>query len=331
MAKKSNDLSVVIPVYNESIGLEKFHESLCGIIDKMPYNISFIYIDDGSTDNSAEILRKLTKLDYRVKPIYLSRNFGKEIATTAGIHGSTGDAALILDADGQHPVELIPNFISAWEDGSKVVVGIRQANQKEGVIKRYGSKLFYKLLKVLGAPDVVPGSTDFRIIDKEVVAAFNRLTEHNRITRTLIDWLGFEHTNIYFTAKPREHGEASYSTKKLIKLALNGFVSLTFTPLYFSGYLGVVIMFIGLVMSTFAVINGYLLGDPLSLNISGTAILAMLILFLVGLLMVGQGLLALYIARIYTETENRPLYILKNNTKSSHQKSNKINKNRQLS
>lgn len=310
---KKITISCVIPVYNEQSGINNFHISLVKVLKKLNLDYEIIYVDDGSTDKSAEYLYNLEKSDNNIRPIYFSRNFGKEIATTAGIHAAAGNAILIIDADGQHPVELIPKFISNWQNGSKVVIGVRKSNNKEGMVKKYGSIIFYKTLKMLGAPDVIPGSTDFRLIDKEVANIFNKLTEHSRITRSLIDWVGFEKSFIEFEAKAREHGEASYSNKKLIVLAMNGFVSLSFTPLYLTGYLGAFITVLSFFATSFVLINEYLLGDPLVLNITGTAFLALFILFLVGILMIGQGLLALYIARIYTETQNRPLYITKKN------------------
>lgn len=309
-------ITVIVPVYNEQAGIQEFHSSLVAVLDQVAIEAEIIYIDDGSIDESAARIQKIARTDKRVHPLYLSKNFGKEIATTAGIHASNGDAALVLDADGQHPVELIPEFIRNWKEGYKVVIGVRRTNKNEGFIKKHGSTAFYKILRILGAPDVKPGSTDYRLIDREVIDAFKKLTEHNRVTRSLIDWLGFTRIYIGFDAKARKHGEASYSTRKLVKLAMNGFISLSFAPLYFSGYLGVFITIMSFFAASLTVINKYILHDPLSLNITGTATLAMFILFLVGILMVGQGLLALYIARIYTETQNRPLYIMRRDAKN---------------
>jgi len=256
-------------------------------------------------------LKKIAAGDERVKLLSLSRNFGKEQATTAGLHAAVGDAVIIIDGDGQHPVELIPKFVQRWQKGAHVVIGVRTANQKEGFIKRAGSRLFYSSLRVFGVPNIVPGSTDFRLIDKQVLSEFKKLTERNRVTRALIDWLGYERDYIDFVANPRRHGTATYSFKKLVRLALNGFVSLSFMPLYLSGYMGVFITFLSFIASIFAIVEKYLLGDPLGWNITGTAILGIMILFLVGILLIGQGLLAIYVARIYTEVQNRPLYIIK--------------------
>lgn len=304
-------LSFVVPVYNESAGLNYFHKSLTKVIKENNWSAEIIYVDDGSLDDSAKQIQKLAANDKTVSPLYLSKNFGKESATTAGLHHATGQAVFILDADSQHPVELLPQFVKRWQAGAEVVVGVRVANQKEGAVKRYGSRLFYRLLRLLGVRNVQPGSTDFRLIDRQVVDSFKKLTEHNRVTRALIDWLGYQQEALPFVAHAREHGEATYSNRKLVQLALNGFVSLSFTPLYFSGYAGILITLLSFGVSIFAVVEKYVLGDPLGLNLSGAAILGVLIVFLVGVLLIGQGLLAVYVARIYTEVQNRPLYLLR--------------------
>ncbi|OVE78952.1 hypothetical protein BVY00_01470 [bacterium G20] len=308
---KQSLISIIVPVFNEAEGLEHFHTNLKTVLAAQAERFELIYVDDGSSDDTPGILKKIARHDERVKILTLSRNFGKEQATTAGLHAATGDAVIIIDGDGQHPVELIPSFIDRWQKGAHVVVGVRTANQKEGFVKRTGSKLFYSSLRVFGVPNIVPGSTDFRLIDKQVLLAFKNLTERNRVTRALIDWLGYERDYIEFVANPRRHGSATYSFKKLIRLALNGFVSLSFMPLYLSGYMGVFITLLSFLTSIFAIVEKYLLNDPWHLNITGTAILGVMILFLVGILLIGQGLLAIYVARIYTEVQNRPLYLLK--------------------
>ena len=308
---KKSLVTVVVPIFNESASLMSFHRSLVDLLKKSGFHYEVIYVDDGSTDDSPVILNRITKKDPAIRLLQLSRNFGKEQATTAGLHHAGGDAVVIIDGDGQHPVELIPQFINRWQKGAHVVIGVRTANQKEGFTKRYGSKMFYRTLRVFGVPNIVPGSTDFRLIDKRVLNAFNNLTERNRVTRALIDWLGYDRNYIEFMANPRVHGQTGYSFKKLVQLAINGFVSLSLMPLYLSGYMGIFITFLSFVASIFAVVEKYILNDPLHLNITGTAILAVLLLFLVGILLIGQGLLAIYVARIYTEVQNRPLYIVK--------------------
>ncbi len=159
--------------------------------------------------------------------------------------------------------------------------------------------------------DLIPNATDFRLLDRKVIDEFNRFTERNRITRGLIDWLGFSHTTVDFKAEKRHRGKASYSMVKLMGLALNSTISMSFAPLYLAGYLGVLIVFISVPMGVFIVIERFLLNDPLKLHISGTAILAVMLLFLVGVVLICMGLMAMYIANIYGEVVNRPLYVVK--------------------
>ncbi len=310
MSKESVIISFVVPVHNESTGLLDFHESLLGVIRKDvkdPYEL--IYIDDGSSDDSAEIISKLASSDHSVELIKFSRNFGKEIAITAGIHQATGQAIIMLDSDGQHPVELIPQFISHWKAGSKVVIGVRSANQKEGFIKRYGSKLFYGFFNRSTGMRLMPRATDFRLIDKAIQHEFKLMTERNRITRGLIDWLGYDRDYIEFKASPRLSGEAGYSFKKLFKLAIDSAISLSISPLYITAYIGAVILPLSTLLGLFMLVN-LVLGDPTHLHATGTAYLMVLVLFLVGILLLSQAIIGLYLSHIHTETQNRPLYVI---------------------
>jgi dolichol-phosphate mannosyltransferase len=184
-------ISFIIPVHNEVDNLQWHHEKITTHLEALNLTYEIIYVNDGSTDSSLEILKKLSK-EKGVYYISFSRNFGKEAATTAGLKKARGDAVIIIDADGQHPIELIDTFIKEWQAGYQVVIGIRESNKGEGFIKAYGSKLFYAILRSLGANNsTASGLTDFRLIDRRVVDEYNKLTEHNRITRNLIDWLGF--------------------------------------------------------------------------------------------------------------------------------------------
>ena len=303
-------LSVVVPVYNESAGLLTFHRSLLRIIEKIyPEAYEIIYCDDGSRDNSAMIIKDLIKNNSRIMLLKLSRNFGKEIATTAGIDHASGQAIITLDADGQHPVELLPQFIDRWKAGSRVVIGIRTANQREGFVKRIGSKLFYSLFTRFTGIKLVAGSTDFRLIDASVRREFMRMTERNRITRGLIDWLGYERSYIEFVANPRLAGEAGYSFNKLLKLAIDSIVSLSISPLYITAYIGAVILPASFLLGV-GVLANLFLNDPLQLHATGSAYIMILVLFLVGVLLVSQGIIGLYLSHIHTETQNRPLYII---------------------
>ncbi len=190
-----------------------------------------------------------------------------------------------------------------------MVVGIRITNQNEGLIKRYGSKLFYGIFSRITGLSLKPGVTDFCLIDATVQADLNKLTERNRITRGLVDWLGYQKEYINFVAKAREHGEASYSVRKLFQLAINSMISLSSSPLHITAYIGAVVMplstLIGLVMA-----GNWLIGDPIGLNATGSAYLMVFILFLIGLLLLSQGIIGLYLSHIHAESQNRPLYIV---------------------
>jgi hypothetical protein len=191
-----------------------------------------------------------------------------------------------------------------------VVIGVRSANTKEGTVKRYGSKAFYKMMNTLSSGETIPRSTDFRLLDKKVIDEFNKLTEHNRITRGLIDWLGFKRTTVEFHSAARHSGRASYGFKKLVKLALHAFVSQTTKPLQFTGFLGGVVVVVSALIGIYLAIEKYALGDPLGLEVTGSALLALFVSFLVGLVLMSNWLLALYIESIHNETQNRPLYIV---------------------
>lgn len=310
MASSTPLVSLVMPVYNEGVGLERFHTALTHQLQLLPgFAFELLYCNDGSTDSTMATLVRLSLQDKRIRLISLSRNFGKEVATTAGLHQARGAAVITMDADGQHPVELLPVLINRWQHGARVVIGLRTANQHEGLVKRYGSRLFYGLFNRLTGMELVPAASDYRLIDQTVNADFRRLTEHNRITRGLIDWLGYRRQYVRFRAKPRLHGDASYSFKKLFKLAIDSAISLSSSPLYITAYIGAVVLplsvLLGLVMAVNAV-----LGDPLAWHATGGAYVLVLVLCLIGILLMSQGIIGLYLSHIHSDAQNRPLYII---------------------
>ncbi|MBP5511895.1 glycosyltransferase family 2 protein [Candidatus Saccharibacteria bacterium] len=305
-------ISVVVPVYNEEKGIKTFLEKrLFPVIQKSSkYKYEVLLVDDGSSDHTLNIIQKYSKKDKNIKIIALVRNFGKEVALSAGLRYAKGDAVLTIDSDGQQPPEKIPEFIKAWEKGAEIVVGVRDHYTKHGFIPKLGSKLFYRLLRMMGNKSSVPGSTDFRLMDRVVINEFNELTEHNRITRGLVDWFGYEKRNIYYTYGKRIAGRPSYKFKKLFNLAIDSFISMSTTPLVIFGYIGMFITFSSFVLGAFCIINQYLLGDPLHLYWNGAVQMAIFITFLVGLVLISQAITALYISHIHAETQNRPLYII---------------------
>lgn len=306
-------ICIVIPAYNEEKNIFPIYAELKKVFESLrdKYVFEIMFVNDGSRDKTIFEIEKLAQQDEMVKYIDFSRNFGKEIATTAGINNCSADACIMIDSDMQHPVELIPQFIAKWEQGKDVIIGIRRENKSDGWIKKLGSKLFYKIINRIADVYVVPNATDFRLIDKMVIGQFNRFTETNRMTRALIDWLGFRRDYIYFNANDRLHGTASYSFWKLFKLALNSFVSLSLVPLKLAGTLGIFITLVSGAGGFYILMGKYVFRTYFASTFSDAENLAILILFLVGIILMSIGLLALYVANIHSEVIDRPMYVIR--------------------
>lgn len=310
--KVLKSLGIIIPIHNEEGNINWHHKNIVDTVKPLNIKYEIMYVDDGSTDTSLDLIKELSAKSSYTQYISFSRNFGKEAAITAGLQRTSGDAVMIIDADGQHPIEMIDQFIAKWHEGHEVVIGVRKSNQGEGFIKSVGSKLFYSLLRIVdNKGDIVPGSTDFRLLDRKVVDEYNQLTERNRVSRNLIDWLGFKQAIIPFDAHQRHAGVASYSYTKLVKLAIDGAIKHSTRPLKLIGVLGLLISSISFIAFIFLLIERFMLPDPLHLAVTGTAFLAIFLSFLIGIVLACQGLLALYVENIYYEAQNRPLFIIR--------------------
>lgn len=309
--KSKKIISIVIPFHNEGKCLERLYSELKKYTKQLNYTFEYIFVNDGSTDNGGDLVLKMIKGDCNARLLNFTRNFGKEMATTAGINNCRGDACLMIDADMQHPPRYIKEFVKKWEQGADVVIGVRNNTRSDTLIKRLGSKFFYKIINRIADTKLVPNSTDYRLLDRVVVDEFNKLKEHNRITRGLIDWLGFDTVYLKFEAAKRADDNASYSTLKLIKLAFNSMISLSLLPLKLAGYLGIFITLVSGLLGLFFLVEKYLLNGALGVRISAVASLAIIIVFLVGIMLICLGLISLYIANIYGEVIARPGYIIK--------------------
>jgi len=307
-------LSIVVPVYNEAPNLRPFYAELAAHIKTQKYAFEFIFVDDGSRDESVAILCQLADADKRVRITQLARNFGKEAAVSAGLHAAKGDAAIVMDSDLQMPPSLISEFIRKWEGGAEVVVGVFSARNMSR-LRATGAKVFYRIMRTIAHTKITPHATDFRLLDRQVVDVFNELPERNRITRGLIDWMGFERAYVYFDQAPRLHGEPTYDFRSLIRLAVNSFTSYSLVPLKLAGYLGVVILMLSVPIGGVLFADKFLLGDPFNWAPSGTIFLAVMLLFLVGVVLACLGLMSLYIAHIHSEVIDRPLYIARRTIK----------------
>lgn len=307
-------ISIIIPVFNEAKNAPLLYHEVMEHVRDLPHTFKFIFVDDGSHDFSSEAVEELARNVDHVQLIQFSRNFGKEAAVSAGLHAAYengSDAAMAIDADFQHPPQLIADFIDKWQDGVDVVVGVKRYGPTEGWFKRFSSDLFYKLIKPISHIDLVPHATDFRLLDRKVLQAFMDLPERNRMTRGLVDWLGFNRDFVYFEAAERLHGQRGYSYRKLVQLAIDSLTSYTMLPLRIAGYLGLgIIVTIG-PLGIFTYIEMFVMHDPLGWNVSNIVMLALMLLFLIGLVLASLGLVALYIAQIHTEVTGRPLYIVR--------------------
>ncbi len=311
-------ISIVVPVFNEEQNIVLFCDAFFQMWQslKEKYCYELIFVDDGSTDGSAEVLERFSHQYENLHFLQFSRNFGKETALSAGIDAAHGDAVIMVDVDLQHPLSLFPQFIKKWEEGAEVVVGVREKNSGEGIIKKYGSILFYTIMDAIGETRITPRATDYRLIDKKVVREFRRFTEHSRMTRGLIDWLGFKRDYISFVADARRGvAPARYSKIKLLRLALSTFISHSLFPLKLAGYLGLFITTVFGGIGIFLLLGRYVFQNPFALSFTGTAQLAIMILFLVGVILSCLGLVALYIGTINDEVSNRPRYVIRKDSR----------------
>jgi dolichol-phosphate mannosyltransferase len=304
-------LSAVVPMYNESENVQAFVTLL---LDEYSDFGEVVLVNDGSNDDTLAKM-KVTARTYegrntKIRIISLSRNFGKEAATSAGLAVVKGDAVVILDGDGQHPPQLIKQFVKKWQQGAQVVVGVRKSNKTASVFKKLGSKLYYSLFNSGSSKKMIPGQTDFVLLDREVIDQFNKLPEKDRMVRGLIDWLGYNRDFIEYDADARLGGKPTYSTKKLINLALNSITSLSVRPLLAIIWLGVFVTFVAFLLDAFLIIEKYILNDPFDWNISGAAILSVSVTLLVGILISCQGVISLYLSSIHHNSQGRPLYVI---------------------
>ncbi len=311
-------ISTIVPVYNEEANVPLMHAALCEVADKLPgYEWEFVFVNDGSQDGSWQALEEISRKDKRVISLDFSRNFGKELALTAGVQNCTGDAAIFLDADLQHPPALIPEFVKKWEAGAEVVASIRKSTEKKSPIKDIGSRLFYHLMSAAAPSKLTPNATDFKLIDRKVINELVRFTEHKRMFRGLIEWLGFRTEYIEFVAPERINGTASYSLGKLLALAINSITSNSLWPLKAFAYLGIFTSLVSFVLLVVMIVHNYVLHTGMFSSISFVIVTNTLVL---GIVLVSIGLVALYIGQIQTEVINRPLYVIREKLNSESEK-----------
>jgi glycosyltransferase involved in cell wall biosynthesis len=302
-------LSVVIPVYNEEQVIHAFYKRLKTVLASLGQRCSqeIIFVDDGSSDSSLKILREISKKDHYVRAVSLSRNFGHQIAITAGIDIAEGDTVVVIDADLQDPPELIPEMYAKWEEGYKVVYGVRKKRKGETIFKLMTAKFFYRILGKLSKIEIPFDTGDFRLIDRVVVDVLKSIREDDRYIRGLIAWIGFPHYALEYERDIRYAGETKYPLGKMIRFAWDGITGFSNKPLYLSSLFGIIITLVSFLLILWYLINKFL--NPES-SIPGWTSLIVLILFLGGIQLFSLGIIGQYIGRIHRGIKHRPLYII---------------------
>ncbi len=299
--------SLIVPVYNEEKTLPELYRRIKGVIEQLDGQTELILVNDGSRDRSLEIIRELHQKDARVSYLSLARNFGHQIAVTAGLNFARGQVIVIMDADLQDPPELILEMVEKWRQGYQVVYAQRTQRRKEGWFKRFTAYLFYRLLKRLADVDIPTDTGDFCLMDRQVVDVLNSMPERNRYIRGLRSWVGFQQTSVLFERDPRFAGEVKYTFSKSFALAINGLVSFSKVPLRLSTYVGLLSAVVAILMAVLVLY--WRLVVPHS-PLTNFTIILMAIFFLGAVQLVSIGILGEYIGRIYEEVKGRPLYTL---------------------
>lgn len=310
-------ITVLIPAYNEAPVLDTLYGRLVKLGETVTnYRLEFLFVNDGSRDETLTIIKKLAKNDERVSYINLSRNFGKEIAMIAGIDHIKSDAMVIIDADLQDPPELIPDMIKLWEEGYDDIYAKRRSRDGETALKKATSKLYYRLLQNVTRVPIQEDTGDFRLLDRRVIDAIKEYRESQRNTKAIFSQVGFHKKEILYDRDPRVAGETKWSYIKLVDLAISGITSFTTSPLRVASVLGIAVSFVAFIYIIYLVVRP-LFGVPTG---DGYSSLMAAILFLGGVQLLSLGIIGEYIGRIFNETKKRPLYLVEDYHKAKADK-----------
>ncbi len=301
-------ISIVAPVYNEEQVLPELHRRVAGVMDTLGEPWELVLVNDGSRDRSATVIAELNRQDARVKGISFSRNFGFQVAVTAGLDFASGDAVILTDADLQDPPELYPDMIAKWREGFDVVYGVRASRVGETRFKLWTAKLFYRLIRRITKIDIPLDTGDFRLMDRRVVKAIRSMPERNRFLRGMVPWVGFRQTGVPYERASRYAGESKFSSvKQMLPFALDAITSFSYLPLQLATYLG--FFMAGLAaLAIVAVVLVRLFGPSAPLLGQATTLVA--VLFMGGVQLICLGIIGEYLGRIYDEVKGRPLYLI---------------------
>ena len=312
-------LTVVVPVYNETAVLEAFHQRLGAVLADCELDCQVLYVDDGSDPECLALLQQLREQDARVAVLELSRNFGRDIAVSAGLDHADADAVVVLDADLQDPPELIPQFIVQWRQGYDVVYGQRGERRGESVFKRATASVFYRFLTYLSDVEIPRNVGDFRLLSRRAVKAVNTLPERHRYLKGLYAWIGFPQTSVEYVRAPRAAGQSKWTYWRLWNHALDGITSFSAVPLKAATYLGLLTSTLAFLYGAYMLVRTLLYGNP----VPGYPSLIIVVLFLGGVQLICLGIIGEYLARTYQESKGRALYFLKGYHPASAQSADK--------
>lgn len=300
-------ITILLPAYNEAESFEDIKNCMQQVVSDNPdYDWEFMLINDGSTDQTLQRMKELHQQDDRYHYIDLSRNYGKEIAIMAGIDHAQGDAIIIMDADMQHPVSVIPEMLRYWEEGYDDVYAQRKSSD-ESWLKRQTSKLYYRILQKSTNIAIQKDTGDFRLLDRKCIDALKQMRETDRNNKGMFSWIGFKKIGISYQQNQRQHGKTKWSYYKLLNLALTGITSFTTTPLRLASIFGILVSFMAFLYLVYIIIKTLIYGDP----VQGYPTLMVTILFLGGIQLIALGIIGEYLSHIFNETKKRPGYFVR--------------------
>lgn len=300
-------LSIIIPIYNEESNIYKLYDRMLSVVTKLPLTYEFIFINDGSKDQSIQLIKSLTTKDTHVKYIDFSRNFGHQIAVTAGLDKCTGDKIVIIDADLQDPPELIGEMYEKMKEGYEVVYAKRRSRKGESFLKKFTARTFYRTLASLTSVEIPVDTGDFRIMDRKIVEVLKQMPEQHKFLRGQISWIGFRQTYIEYDRDERHGGQTGYTYKKMIRFALDGITSFSNVPLKFATISGFVVSGIAFLIMLYALYSRFILKD----YVPGWTSLILSIMFIGGVQLICVGIIGEYISRLGDNVRKRPLYIVR--------------------
>ena len=300
-------LTIVVPCYNEAAGVERFYAELSRALEAADVDWSVCFVDDGSTDGTLERLNALARADRRVRVYSLSRNFGHQVALSAGLDATLGSAVLMMDADLQHPPSVVPSMIALWREGRDVVSAVREETEGASWFKRASAAAFYQLINRFGDTPIVPGAADFCLLSARAHAALCAMPERHRFLRGLVSWIGFDRAYVVFQAPRRSAGESKYTALKMLGLALDAMFSFSAAPMRMATRLGLALFVPGALYFAYILLRYFVMDD----FVRGWGSLIGMLMVIGGVQLVFIGVIGEYLARIFEESKRRPLYFFK--------------------